>query len=70
MYIYSFDKFKKSYFKKRFPNIYANFNNLGYDLPFERVPISPAFHYAMGGIATQINAKVKTMKTFNCNCVS
>ncbi len=57
----SFDKFEKNYFRKRFPNIYANFNNLGYDLPFEKVPISPAFHYAMGGIATDINAKVKTI---------
>ena len=55
----SFDKFEKNYFRKRFPNIYANFNNLGYDLPFEKVPISPAFHYAMGGILTNINAKVK-----------
>ena len=58
----SFEKFEKTYFRKRFPNIYANFNNLGYDLPFEKVPISPAFHYAMGGIATELNAKVKTMK--------
>ena len=58
----SFDMFEKSYFRKRFPNIYANFNNLGYDLPFEKVPISPAFHYAMGGIETELNAKVKKMK--------
>ena len=58
----SFDKFEKNYFRKRFPNIYTNFNNLGYDLPFEKVPISPAFHYAMGGISTDINAKVKGIK--------
>lgn len=58
----SFDKFEKKYFRKRFPNIYSNLNDLGYDLPFEKVPISPAFHYAMGGIATDINAKVNGMK--------
>ena len=58
----SFNKFEKNFFRKRFPNIYANLDDLGYDLPFERVPISPAFHYAMGGIATTIEAKVKGMQ--------
>lgn len=58
----SFKQFDKTYFKQRFPNIYANFKDLGYDLPFEKVPISPAFHYAMGGIAIDYNAKVMGMK--------
>jgi L-aspartate oxidase len=58
----SFKKFEKKFFKKRFPNIYKNLKDLGYDLPFERVPISPAFHYAMGGILTGENAKVKGMQ--------
>ncbi|WP_072680866.1 L-aspartate oxidase [Arcobacter sp. LA11] len=58
----SFDNFEKNFFRKRFPNIYANLNDLGYDLPFEKVPISPAFHYAMGGIETDINAKVLDVK--------
>jgi len=58
----SFDKFDKSYFRKRFPNIYATFHDFGYSLPFEKVPISPAFHYAMGGIATDLNSKVLNMK--------
>ena len=58
----SFKTFNKNFFKKRFPNIYKNLMDLGFDLPFERVPISPAFHYAMGGIETDLNAKVKNMK--------
>ncbi len=58
----SFETFEKVAFKKRFPNIYANLKDLGYDLPFERVPISPAFHYSMGGIETSLDAKVKGMK--------
>jgi L-aspartate oxidase len=58
----SLDMFDKKYFKKRFPNIYANLKDFGYDLPFERVPISPAFHYAMGGIETTLDAKVKGVK--------
>jgi L-aspartate oxidase len=58
----SFETFEKKAFKKRFPNIYSNLKDLGYDLPFERVPISPAFHYSMGGIETSLDAKVKGMK--------
>lgn len=54
--------FEKNWFKKRFPNIYSNLKDLGYELPFEKVPISPAFHYTMGGIETELNAKVKNMK--------
>ncbi|KIM03818.1 MAG: aspartate oxidase [Sulfurovum sp. AS07-7] len=38
-------------FKKRFPNITHTFSSLGFNLPKDRVPISPAFHYANGGIA-------------------
>ena len=58
----SFETFEKKAFKKRFPNIYSNLKELGYDLPFERVPISPAFHYSMGGIETSLDARVKGMK--------
>lgn len=58
----SFGTFEKKAFKQRFPNIYANLKDLGYELPFERVPISPAFHYSMGGVETELNAKIKGMK--------
>ncbi|KAB7884453.1 L-aspartate oxidase [Poseidonibacter ostreae] len=58
----SLDMFTKKYFMKRFPNIYSNLKDLGYDLPAEKVPISPAFHYAMGGIETSLDAKVKGIK--------
>ncbi|MDN5128011.1 L-aspartate oxidase [Aliarcobacter butzleri] len=58
----SFETFEKKAFKQRFPNIYTNLKDLGYELPFERVPISPAFHYSMGGVETELNAKIKGMK--------
>jgi len=58
----SFKNFEKNFFKKRFPNIYKNLKDIGYDLPFERVPISPAFHYSMGGIAVDLHSKVKNTK--------
>ena len=55
----SFDSFTKKDFAKRFPNIYKNLFDLGYNLPFERVPITPAFHYIMGGIKTTLDTKVQ-----------
>jgi L-aspartate oxidase len=54
----SFKNFDKQFFKKRFPNIYKDLKDCGFDLPFERVPISPAFHYSMGGIEVDLNSKV------------
>jgi len=58
----SFKNFSKDFFKKRFPNIYKNLKEIGFELPFERVPISPAFHYSMGGIEVDLNSKVKNTK--------
>ena len=58
----SFKKFDKKFFKNRFPNIYKDLKDVGFDLPFERVPISPAFHYSMGGIDVELNSKVKGCK--------
>ncbi|AXK48774.1 L-aspartate oxidase [Aliarcobacter trophiarum LMG 25534] len=58
----SFKNFEKKAFKKRFPNIYENIKDLGYELPFENVPISPAFHYCMGGIDVSLDGLVKGFK--------
>ena len=58
----SFQNFSKVFFKKRFPNIYKSLKEIGFELPFERVPISPAFHYSMGGIDVDLNSKVKNAK--------
>ena len=54
--------FDYHYFTQRFPNIYKNLQDLGYDVPEKRVPISPAFHYAIGGIKTEINGRVPSVK--------
>lgn len=54
--------FEKEHFKKRFPSIYFNMHNIGYDLPKQRIPISPAFHYSMGGIKTDLNGNVYGIK--------
>ena len=54
----SLKNFDKEFFKKRFPTIYFNMKDVGYNLPEDLVPISPAFHYAMGGIESDLNGKV------------
>jgi len=54
--------FEAEHFKKRFPSIYFNMNNLGFNLPSEKIPISPAFHYAIGGVKTDLTAKIDTIK--------
>jgi len=54
----NFSNFDKEFFKERFPTIYFNMKDIGFNLPEDEVPISPAFHYAMGGIKCDINGKI------------
>lgn len=54
--------FDEGTFKSRFPNIYRQLSAYGLNIPKDKIPISPAFHYSMGGIACDINAKVLGMQ--------
>ncbi len=58
----SFDVFDKEFFMHRFPNIYANMKSLGFDLPGDRVPIYPAFHYSIGGVKCSLDTRVEGFK--------
>ncbi|MGD9971173.1 MAG: L-aspartate oxidase [Sulfuricurvum sp.] len=58
----SCEHFETEYFKGRFPNIYKALHDLGFNVPKERVPISPAFHYAVGGIKTEMDGSIPGMK--------
>ena len=58
----SFKNFESEYFASRFPNIYKNLRDLGFDVPSQRVPISPAFHYAIGGIKSDLKGRVPSVK--------
>ncbi len=57
-----FDNFETKYFEKRFPNICTTLRGLGFNVPMQKVPISPAFHYAIGGICSDLNARVPSVK--------
>jgi L-aspartate oxidase len=58
----SCEHFEKEYFKERFPNIYKALRDFGYHLPKDRVPISPAFHYSVGGIKSDLEGSVPGVK--------
>lgn len=45
------------YLKNRFPTIYASCLKEGIDLTKNSIPVSPAQHYFMGGIAVDLNSK-------------
>ncbi len=58
----SFDNFEPEYFNERFPNIASKLRAAGFNPPKERVPISPAFHYAIGGIKTNLDGEIESVE--------
>ena len=53
------DMTKKSeeFLKKRFPRIYETCVSYGLDLASDLAPVSPAAHYMMGGVKTDLNGR-------------
>jgi L-aspartate oxidase len=46
---------KEDHVKGRFPRIYATCLRYGLDIATDLLPVRPAAHYAMGGVATDLN---------------
>lgn len=64
--------FSQQVFKERFPNIYRDLSTCKVKIPEDRIPISPAFHYSMGGILVDNVGRVKGIKNLyaigECAC--
>lgn len=54
------------FLKKRFPMIYKNLMEQGYDLTKEPIPIYPCQHYLMGGIDVDMNSETTLHNLFAC----
>lgn len=54
------------FLKKRFPMIYRNLLEQGYDLTKEPVPIFPCQHYLMGGIDVDNNSETSLPNLYAC----
>jgi L-aspartate oxidase len=50
--------FDKEFFADRFPTVAAILRKNGVSIPHEPIPISPALHYTIGGIETDLYGKV------------
>jgi len=57
-----FSMFEEEWFEHRFPNITRTFGTIGYHFPHDKAPISPAFHYANGGIKCDTNGCIPGME--------
>ncbi len=52
--------------KERFPTIYANLKKYGIDITKDMIPVAPAAHYMMGGIATDLWARTSVTGLWSC----
>lgn len=56
--------------KRRFPTIYETCMRYGLDLTTDWIPVSPAAHYMMGGVKTDLYGKSSISRLFACGEVS
>ncbi|MGM0502676.1 MAG: L-aspartate oxidase [Bacillota bacterium] len=57
---------KEDFLRKRFPNIYQKCLELNIDISTDYIPVTPAAHYFMGGIKTDINGQTSLDRLFAC----
>ncbi len=60
----------EDFFQKRFPTIFSRCRKLGINVPFDRIPVRPAQHYHMGGVATDLHARTSVSGLYACGEVA
>lgn len=56
----------KEYLENRFPNIYKTCLSYGIDISKDYIPVSPAEHYCMGGIKTDVFGRTNIKGLYAC----
>lgn len=56
--------------KHRFPTIYKTCIEYGLDMVTDWIPVAPACHYIMGGVATDLHGETSMARLFACGEVS
>lgn len=56
--------------RSRFPNLVARIEKQGVDIDREGIPIAPAAHYCIGGIATDLQAQTRLEGLYACGEVA
>ncbi|KAA0258550.1 L-aspartate oxidase [Deferribacter autotrophicus] len=57
---------EKEFVKNRFPKIYSTLKEFGLDITKDLIPVSPAAHYYMGGIETDVWGRTKVSGLYAC----
>jgi L-aspartate oxidase len=52
------------YVRRRFPTLVEACREAGLDLSRDRIPVSPAAHYMMGGVETDLNGRTSVLSLF------
>jgi L-aspartate oxidase len=52
------------YVRRRFPTIALACRQAGFDLATDRIPVSPAAHYVMGGVETDLHGRTSVERLF------
>jgi L-aspartate oxidase len=56
----------KEYLENRFPNIYSVCLEVGIDISKDLIPVTPAAHFTIGGIKTDLNGRTNIDNLFAC----
>lgn len=70
-YVYlDITKKSKEYLSKRFPTIYGECLNQGFDMSRDLIPVCPVQHYMMGGIKTDLYGRTNIKGIYACGEVA